>query len=216
MGLTSILSWSSKAGVSGIQKYAPGDKGPSRLRKNSLVHWAKPLEDTIFVGVSEMPQHGPFACHGRSKCKFRASWRSFRTPESTLRKRLKNVFPQPARRVRERSTRGEGRIVDGIRHRSIHRCWGKHCASLRSVATHACTPHSSVTGIRAAIRPFRASRLRARPRTPDQTTRPTGCHRARLHVWLADAIRSPADGAEPGRPGREDIDTARTRDDKES
>jgi hypothetical protein len=24
------------------------------LRKNSLVHWAKPLEDTILVGVSEI------------------------------------------------------------------------------------------------------------------------------------------------------------------
>ncbi len=27
----------------------------SRLRKNSLVHWAKPAENTIFVGVSELP-----------------------------------------------------------------------------------------------------------------------------------------------------------------
>ena len=27
---------------------------PSRLRKNSLVHRAKPLESTIFVGISEI------------------------------------------------------------------------------------------------------------------------------------------------------------------
>jgi len=69
----------------------------SRLRKNSLVHWAKPLESTIFVGISDMPQHGLFACPDRSKCDFRTSWRLFQTSKSTLRKRLKNVFPQPAR-----------------------------------------------------------------------------------------------------------------------
>ena len=44
-----------------------------------------------------MPQHGPFACPDRSKCGFRASWRSFQTPKFTLLKRLKNVFPHPAR-----------------------------------------------------------------------------------------------------------------------
>ena len=49
----------------------------SRLRKNSLVHWAKPLESTIFVGISDMPQHGLFACPDRSKCDFRTSWRLF-------------------------------------------------------------------------------------------------------------------------------------------
>ena len=49
--------------------------------------------------VCEMNQHGLFACPDRSNCGFCTSWRSFRIPELTLRKRLKNVFPHHARRT---------------------------------------------------------------------------------------------------------------------
>jgi hypothetical protein len=52
----------------------------------------KPVESTIFAGVSEIPQHGQIACPDRSKCDFLASWMLFKTSMSTLRKRLKNVF----------------------------------------------------------------------------------------------------------------------------
>jgi hypothetical protein len=36
------------------------------LRKNSLVHWAKPVEGTIFSEISKMPWRGLFACPDRS------------------------------------------------------------------------------------------------------------------------------------------------------
>jgi len=88
--------------------------GPSRLRKNSLVLRVKPVESTIFAGVSEIPQHGQIACPDRSKCDFRASWMLFKTSMSTLRKRLKNVFPQPARQ----SPQGIEAFLGGI----IKRC----------------------------------------------------------------------------------------------
>ncbi len=82
-----------QAGVTSMSVLSPQEQGEiSRLRKNSLVHWVKPVESTISSWAGEMPQREQFACPDPSKCGFRASQRSFQTSKLTLWKRPQKRF----------------------------------------------------------------------------------------------------------------------------
>jgi len=77
-GMDLVLKWYTRTLYSRLWESAMNavcsihEHTASRLRKNSLVHWAKPVEHTIFAGV-KLPQHGQFVCPGRSECSFRTS-----------------------------------------------------------------------------------------------------------------------------------------------